>query len=115
VGRTVESAPATAGLSALVGAIVTQWWRPCVGVELGAILTGAPDDPWRFLLPTVGFMLGVSIPLFALGLVVAAWKPATRVATTGSWIGCALAIVLAASVIAGHHGEIVARLVAWSQ
>ncbi len=115
VGRMVESAPGTAALSALVGVMVTQWWRPCVGVELGAILTGAPDDPWRWLLPTVGFMLGVSMPLVALGLVYAVWRPPARAASTGAWIGCSLASVLALSVIAGHHGEIVARLFEWSQ
>lgn len=103
------------GFAALVGTIVAQWWRPCVGEELGEILTLAPGDPWGQLLPTVGFMTGIAIPLLAIGLVHTAWPPSPKV---GRWLGFAAAgagIVLALSVVLGQHGEIVARLFRWSQ
>lgn len=98
-----------------VAMLVTQWWRPCVGEELGSILTNAPDTPWSELLPTIGFMLGVSLPVIAVGLAYAAWSPRQITATRLGWIGCGLTVVLGVSVIAGQHGEIVSRLFEWSQ
>ncbi len=111
----VRSPIAIAGIAGGVAVLVTQWWRPCVGEELGSILTNAPDRPWSQLLPTVGFMLGVSLPLVAIGLVYAAWPPGPTTATRLGWIGCGLTAVLGMSVIAGQHGEIVSRLFQWSQ
>ncbi|BAN02940.1 hypothetical protein [Ilumatobacter coccineus] len=110
-----ESTWAVAGSSAVVGAIVTQWWRPCVGEALGEILTLAPNDPWGQLLPTIGFMLGISLPLLVIGLAYMAWQPSPAVATRIGVAATAVGIVLAASVVFGQHGEIVARLFQWSQ
>jgi len=115
LGNAVQSPLGTAGITAGVGVMVAQWWRPCVGVELGSILTAAPDDPWGELLPTIGFMLGVSIPLIVIGLVYAAWKPGPSTVKTLGWAGSVLTVGLAVSVIAGQHGEIVSRLFEWSR
>ncbi len=99
-----------------VGAFVaTTWWRPCVGSELGDILTNAPDQPWAQLLPAAGFMLGVSLPIVLLGLGMAAWQPGDFSTRRFALIGSACGVVLAASVLAGQHGEIVATLFDWSQ
>jgi len=111
----VRSPAVVAAITAGVGLLVTQWWRPCVGVELGSILTNARDAPWSQLLPAIGFMLGMSMPLVALGLVYAVWPPSTTLATRLGWIGSGLTVVLGVSVIAGQHGEIVSRLFQWSQ
>ncbi len=115
VGDVVGSPVATFGIVALVATMVTQWWRPCVGEELGSILTRAPRDPWGQILPSAGFMLGIATPLILLGLVFAAVRPRADVADKLAWVGSGLTIVLAASVIAGQHGEIVSRLFQWSQ
>lgn len=115
IGRAIQSPAGTAGIAATVGVIVAQWWRPCVGVELGSILTDAPADPWGQLLPTIGFMLGISLPLVVLGLVYAAWKPSASTAKRLGWVGSILTVVLAVSVLGGQHGEIVSRLFEWSQ
>lgn len=115
VGDTVQSPVATFAIPALVATMVTQWWRPCVGVELGSILTNGPRDPWGQFLPSAGFMLGLATPLMLLGLVYVAAKPSTETSTKLAWVGSGLIIVLAASVIAGQHGEIVSRLFQWSQ
>lgn len=104
-----------AGIAFGVGALVAQWWRPCVGEELGSILTNAPDRPWSQILPTTGFMLGISLPLIAIGLVYAAWPPGPTTAVRLGWIASALTGVLGLSVMAGQHGEIVARLFEWSR
>ncbi len=115
LGARIQSPVATFGISALVATMVAQWWRPCVGVELGSILTNGPGDPWGQLLPSASFMFGIATPLILLGLVYAAAKPAVEVSTKLAWVGSAFTIVLAASVIAGQHGEIVSRLFQWSQ
>ena len=115
VGERVQSPVATFGISALVAILVAQWWRPCVGVELGSILTNGPGDPWGELLPSIGFMLGIATPLIMLGLLYVAAKPGIELSTKLAWAGSALTVVLAMSVIAGQHGEIVSRLFQWSQ
>ena len=115
VGETVQTPAATFGIVALVATMVTQWWRPCVGVELGSILTNGPRDPWGQFLPSAGFMLGIAMPFVLLGLAYAAAKPGVEMSAKLAWAGSALTIVLAASVIAGQHGEIVSRLFQWSQ
>ena len=104
-----------AGIAFGVGTLVAQWWRPCVGEELGSILTNAPDRQWSQLLPTTGFMLGISLPLVAIGLVYAAWPPDPTTALRLGWVASALTGILGLSVMVGQHGEIVARLFEWSQ
>ena len=111
----VRSPAAIGAISGGVAVLVTQWWRPCVGEQLGSILTNAPDRPWSQVLPTTGFMLGISLPLVAIGLLYAAWPPGPVAAQRLGWIGCGLTVALGVSVIAGQHGEIVSRLFQWSQ
>lgn len=111
----VRSPAAIGAITGGVALVVTQWWRPCVGEQLGSILTHAPARPVSQLLPTIGFMLGISVPLVAIGLLHAAWPPAPPTAARLGSVGCGLAVVLGASVLAGRHGEIVSRLFAWSR
>ena len=114
-GNVVQS-PAGVGFAAgAVALMVTQWWRPCVGVELGSILTNGPRDPWGQFLPSLGFMLGIAVPLLVIGLIYAATNASERRTQPLAWAGTALAGVLGLSVIAGQHGEIVAKLFQWSQ
>lgn len=115
IGAAVRSSAAGAAIAAFVGLMVTQWWRPCVGVELGSLLTKAPSDPWGQLLPSIGFMVGISVPLIVLGLLYGALTPPAEVTAKAAWVGSAFTVVLAVSVIAGQHGEIVSRLFQWSQ
>lgn len=108
--------PIGVGAVAAIGAaIVTQWWRPCVGRELGDILTEAPDQPFAQLPATVGFMAGVATPVVLLGLALRVWPPSTDAGRRAGLVAASLGAVLAGSVLAGRHGEIVARLVEWSQ
>jgi cytochrome c-type biogenesis protein len=113
--QVVRSPAAIGAITVGIAILVTQWWRPCVGEELGSILTNAPDRPWAQLLPTIGFMLGISMPLVAIGMLYAAWPPGPSTATRLGWVGCGLTVVLGVSVLAGQHGEIVSRLFQWSQ
>lgn len=99
---------------AVVATMVARWWRPCVGVELGAILTDAPGDPVGQLPATIGFMLGISVPLVVIGLLYAAVDPGSDRTTTLAQAGAAGCVLLGASVIAGRHGEIVSQPFEWS-
>ena len=113
-----DARPVVWGAAAAVGVgafVTTTWWRPCVGSELGDILTNAPDRPWAQLLPAAGFMLGVSLPIVLLGLGLAAWQPGHAATRRFALAGTTCGVVLAASVLAGQHGEIVATLFDWSQ
>lgn len=111
MARTAPSAGAAVG----AGVLVTQWWRPCVGEELGDILTLTPDDPWGQFPAVVGFMTAVSLPLVMIGLLFAAWRPGRSAASLASALGAGVGVVLAASVVVGQHGEIVGKLFEWSQ
>ncbi len=115
VGEKVQAPAGTFVIAAFVATMVTQWWRPCVGVELGSILTNGPGDPWGQFLPSAGFMLGIATPLILIGLAYAAAKPGVELSTKLAWAGFSLTFVLGVSVIAGQHGEIVSRLFQWSQ
>lgn len=111
----VESPWVVSSMTMLVGIVVTLWWRPCVGEAFGDILTRAPDDPWGQLLPTIGFMLGISIPLVILGLVYAAARPSNEIVSKSGIAAAGLGVLLAGSVVVGQHGEVVAKLFEWSQ
>lgn len=115
LGAVVESPWAAAIMAMMVGIVVTLWWRPCVGEALGDILTLAPNEPWGQLLPTIGFMLGIAIPLVVIGLVYAAAQPSNEIVSRLSIAAAGLGVLLAGSVVIGQHGEIVSRLFEWSQ
>lgn len=52
----------------LVGAFAGATWLPCVGAELGSVLTAASRDPWSGLLGMALYLLGVMWPVFALAV-----------------------------------------------
>ena len=51
--RGIETASA-----GVVGFVVTLWWRPCIGTDLGSILTGARDGVADQLPGISTYMLG---------------------------------------------------------
>ncbi len=114
--RSALDAPwSSAVIAGAVAIIVALWWRPCVGEQLGDILTLAPSEPWSQIFPAIGFMLGISIPLVLIGLGYAVWQPERSTAAKSSLVAGSLGMVLAGSVVIGQHGEIVAQLFEWSQ
>lgn len=56
-GRSVPAWPGLVGV-ALVGAFAGATWLPCVGRELGAVLTAATRDPWPGLPGLALYLLG---------------------------------------------------------
>jgi len=112
----LRAAPAVeAVLAAAVGLVTTTWWRPCVGEQLGELLTRGPNEPWATLPASVAFMVGMSTPILAIGLIRAAWQPTPRVAMTLGFVAAGAGLLLGLSVVSGQHGEVVATLFEWSQ
>lgn len=101
-------------ISAAVALIATQWWRPCVGDELGTILTGAQFDLAGQLFPMSAYMLGAMVPV---GLIVLAWRvltPSDRVIRPLVYGASAAGFVIAASIVAGQHDDVVVTLTRWT-
>ena len=107
----VQSA-VTAGL-AFLG---TLWWRPCVGEQLGAILTGAAQDGLAGeLLGMAGYMAGAMVPVVIVGLVLRAAAPSPN---RPIWLtaGVAISAVLLGGALAlGLYDDLVETLTSWSQ
>jgi len=62
---------------ALVGAFAGATWLPCVGRELGAVLTSATRDPWSGLPGLALYLLGV-IWVMAVLAAIADYTPSVR-------------------------------------
>ena len=62
----VSNRPAGLGAAALVGTFAGATWLPCVGAELGTVLTDAQNEPASAILPMGVYLVGVMIPLVAI-------------------------------------------------
>lgn len=100
----------------VAAATLAVWsWVPCVGRELGAILNAARSEPWRQLLPTGVFLVGIFLPLVlvaAAGRAVPALaarvdRPATRFA--GVAILAVVGGLVAVSLFDDLAGELARR------
>lgn len=103
-----------AAMVAVVSLIASLWWRPCVGAELGGILNGARDGLGRQLVPMAAYMLGI---LFVVPVIVAlryAVDPPERALAWVGWAAGAAGVVVAASLAAGQHDEVVVTLTRWT-
>ena len=98
-----------------VAFVATLWWRPCVGSELGTILTGAFNDGvLSQILPMTAYMLGAMVPVVAVALLIRMIDPTPRTAgllATGSALG---AVVVGGALAVGRHDDLVSTLTRWS-
>lgn len=98
----------------VVAFIATLWWRPCVGVELGGILTDSQESLTGELLPMAFYMIGLVAPAAAVALTFAAARlpyDVARVVSSGAAAAC---LIIAASVLVGQHDEVVVALTRWT-
>ncbi len=102
---------ATAGLVAFAA---TLWWRPCIGEELGAILTGARGGRSGELPGMTAYMLGAMMPVLAVVLAVRAIDPSAAAARRYGWLAGGCGMVVAAAVALGRHDELVTTLTRWT-
>jgi cytochrome c-type biogenesis protein len=92
--------------AALIGGAAGLLWRPCVGPELGTILSAAPGQPFAQL-----------IPLLLAAIAVAALTYSSRIAARAIMsmpvqIGALIPIVgLAVILLTGRYGQIIGALV----
>ncbi len=103
-----------AGIVSFVALVATQWWRPCVGEELGVILSASQDDIGGQLLPMAAYMLGALVPVAAAVAVRYAVEPATRALTVAASCAAVVGIVVAGFLVAGRHESVVVTLTQWT-
>lgn len=108
--RSVRAAAAAGGTF-----VATLWWRPCVGIELGRLLTAAQDDPVPEFPGIAAYMIGAMTPVVIVTLAAHAVALPTRASTiitaTAATVGCAIGAV----VMLGQHDAVVVALTRWTQ
>jgi cytochrome c biogenesis protein CcdA len=92
----------------------TLWWRPCIGEELGAILTGARLGVLRELPGITAYMLGTMVPVLAVVLMVRTIDPSTTATRRIGWCAGGVGLVVAAAMTVGRHDELVTTLTRWT-
>ncbi len=103
-----------AGVAGIVTFVATLWWRPCIGEELGAILTGARAGVRGQLPGMTAYMLGAMLPVLAVVLIVRAVDPSPVAARSAARSAGAVGLVVAAAVAVGRHDELVTTLTRWT-
>ena len=105
---------AETGAAGGVAFVATLWWRPCVGVELGAILSGARAGLVGQLGGITAYMFGALIPVLAAALVIRAIDPSDDNTRRASWLAGGIGIATATALAVGRHDELVTALTRWS-
>ena len=99
-----------------MGTFAGATWRPCVGEDLGEVLTLAQDEAGVAVLLLAVFLTGVMIPLVAVTALIA-YVPAFRRWVDGRWVAMAARTVMAAMgvlVLTGHYQTLLSTLARWS-
>ncbi|MDE0232634.1 MAG: hypothetical protein OXI56_12540 [bacterium] len=102
--------------SALLGTFAGATWFPCVGEELGTVLTQARDEPGVALLLLAVYLVGVMIPLVAV-MALLSYVPAIRRWMDGRWVALAAKTVLAAMgvlVLMDQYDILLSTVARWS-
>ncbi|MEO6651240.1 MAG: hypothetical protein ABIP17_01115 [Ilumatobacteraceae bacterium] len=103
-----------AAIVAFVVLVATQWWRPCVGRELGNVLSDAQFDLVGQLLPMAFYMLGVMVPIAALVALRYLVEPAERWQAALSGVAGTVGVVIALFLVAGRHESVTVTLTRWT-
>jgi hypothetical protein len=103
-----------AAIAGIVTFVATLWWRPCIGEEFGAILTGTRAGVRGQLPGMTAYMLGAMLPLLGVVLIVRAINPSPPAACRVARSAGAVGMVVAAAVAVGRHDELVTTLTRWT-
>ena len=102
-----QSPPAQTAVAGGVSFIATLWWRPCIGEELGSILTASRNDVSAQLPGITAYMLGAMVPVLAVVLIMRALDPSERVTRRAALVAGGLGLVVAGALAVGRHDELV--------
>lgn len=102
------------GIVAFIVLVATQWWRPCVGTELGAILSDAQFDLVGQLMPMAFYMLGAMVPVAVIVAARYALAPGDRLQATVGGTAATISVVIALYLIAGQHESVTSTLTRWT-
>jgi len=103
-----------AAVAGSVSFIATLWWRPCIGAELGSILTAARRGVAGQLPAITAYMLGAMMPVLVAVLVMRALDPPAMTARRAAWVAGGVGLVTAGALTIGRHDELVTTLTRWS-
>ena len=112
----VNSRLAGLGSAALVGTFAGATWLPCVGAELGTVLTDAYYQPASAVLPLGVYLVGVMIPLVAITALLAyvpavsRWVDSRWVAILGKGVIAAVGVL----VLFDYYDTVLSTLARWS-
>lgn len=97
-----------------VSFVATLWWRPCIGTELGAILTASRRGTSGQLPGITAYMLGTFVPVLAVVLAIRALDPSAVAARRADWVAGGIGLVVAGALTIGRHDELVGTLTRWT-
>jgi cytochrome c-type biogenesis protein len=102
--------PTAAGVALLA----TMWWRPCVGEQLGSILTNAQTGLVGQIPGMTAYLLGAMTPVAIVALAVNVAGPTERrrsmVGVTAALVG----VVVVGALAVGRHDSVVVTLARWT-
>ena len=109
-----DRAGVRAAAAGAVTFIATLWWRPCIGSELGTILTASRNGLAAQLPGITAYMLGAMVPVLAVVLVMRAIELTPPRAQVVSRVAGLVGLVVAAALAIGRHDDLVTSLTRWT-
>ena len=101
-------------VAAAVALLATMWWRPCVGEELGSILTNAQTGLAGQIPGMTAYLLGAMTPVAIVALAMNVAGPTERrravVGVTAALVG----VVVVGALAVGRHDSVVVTLTRWT-
>jgi cytochrome c-type biogenesis protein len=112
--RWAQTLPARAAVAGGVSFIAALWWRPCIGEELGSILTASRNGVAAQLPGITAYMLGAMLPVLIVVLIMRIVDPSPKVAQRAALLAGGASLVVAGSLAIGRHDELVTTLTRWT-
>jgi cytochrome c biogenesis protein CcdA len=109
-----EQPPTRTAAAGFVTFVATQWWRPCIGAELGSILTASRDGLAGQLPGMAAYMLGAMVPVLVVRLIVRVIDPSPRTALIAGRVAGVIGLIVAGALAVGRHDELVTALTRWT-
>ena len=106
---------AQAALAGGVAFTATLWWRPCIGAELGSILTASRTGVAAQLPGMTAYMLGAMLPVLAVVLTIRAIDTSLKATQRAAVVAGGVGLVVAGALAVGRHDELVTTLTRWTQ